>query len=440
MYQAPRGTEDILPEEQPYWRYIELKIADICHRYGYQRIDTPVFEETSLFTRGVGAGTDIVEKEMYTFEDKGGSSLTLRPEGTAPVCRAYLEHGMQSLPKPVKLYYFSSVFRYERPQAGRYRQHHQFGYEAIGEANPTIDAEVIEMAWQVFLSLKLERLKLKLNSIGCKECRPGYLEILKGYYEKHAANLCPDCTVRIKKNPLRVLDCKNPGCQRIADAAPRSVDYLCPACEAHFSSVKKYLGLYLIPFDIDHRLVRGLDYYTRTVFEIQPEEEGGQSTIGGGGRYDGLIEELGGPSTPALGFATGIERIILNLKRQGVTVPSLPEPQVFIASLGEPARDVAVRLGAVLRKMGLRTIISVGEKSLKAQMKHADSLGARKTFILGEEELKSMAVTVRDMTTSEQKTVPLSQLAGVLEELQEPSRLPLPLDRLQELLETVKNL
>jgi histidyl-tRNA synthetase len=293
-------------------------VVNISQLYGYERIDGPVFEDTQLFSRSVGEGTDIVQKEMYTFLDKGGNKLTLRPEGTASVCRAYLEHGMHNLQQPVKLYYIASIFRYERPQAGRYRQHYQFGCEAIGDGDPTLDAEVIDMAWQFFMSLGINKISLNLNSIGCKECRPQYLTTLKDYYAKHITQLCPDCTLRLERNPLRLLDCKKSLCQKAATFAPKSVNYLCPQCNEHFNRLKKYLELLDLPFVINHCLVRGLDYYTRTVFEIQPEQEGSQSALGGGGRYDDLIEELGGKHTPAIGFATGIERIIVNLKKHSV--------------------------------------------------------------------------------------------------------------------------
>ncbi len=414
MYQAPRGTTDILPGEQAYWRYIEQKAVSICQLYGYERIDTPVLEDTGLFTRSVGAGTDIVEKEMYTFEDRGGNSLTLRPEGTAPVCRAYLEHGMYNLPQPVKLYYLSPIFRYERPQAGRYRQHHQFGCEAIGDSDPALDAEVIDLAWQFMLSLGLSRFSLQLNSIGCKECRPSYLDILREYYATQNAKLCSDCNARIKRNPLRLLDCKNPGCQQVAEAAPKSIDNLCTPCKEHFARLQKYLGLLGFPFTLNHRLVRGLDYYTRTVFEIQPEVEGAQSTVVGGGRYDNLIEELGGRPTPALGFATGIERIIFNLKKQNIAVPSLPKPQVFIAHVGNDAKDEATKLASRLRQAGIGVIQATGSKSLKAQLRQANTLGAHYTVIVGEEELKMGTVILRDMTNAHQETVPLSQLPELL--------------------------
>ncbi len=414
MYQAPRGTADILPEEQAYWRYIEQKAVDSCRLYGYERIDSPTFEDTRLFTRSVGEGTDIVEKQMYTCEDRGGSLITLRPEGTAPVCRAYLEHGLHNLPQPVKLYYVASIFRYERPQAGRYREHHQFGCEAIGDGDPALDAEVIDMAWLFFLSLGLKGFSTQLNSIGCRQCRPQYLTMLKNYYADKAQNLCPDCRSRLHISPLRLLDCKNPTDQQIADSAPRSIDHLCPQCAEHFNQLKKYLGLLGLPFEINHRLVRGLDYYTRTVFEIQPEVEGAQSALGGGGRYDDLIEELGGKPTPAIGFATGIERIVLNLKSQNIPIPPLPKPEVFIAYVGDKVKDEAIKLAASLRQTGIGVIETLSNRSLKAQLRQANSLNARYAVIIGEEEVKTGTVILRDMNTSEQKTVPLSELAGRL--------------------------
>jgi histidyl-tRNA synthetase len=414
LYRAPRGTSDILPEEQAYWRYIEQKVADIAKLYGYERIDAPVFEDTRLFTRSVGEDTDIVKKEMYTFEDRGGNQLTLRPEGTAPVCRAYLEHGMSNLPQPVKLYYIASIFRYERPQAGRYRQHYQFGFEAIGDDDPALDGEVIDMAWQFLSTVNLRHLSLQINSIGCQKCRPNYIVALKDYYANRIPDLCPDCKTRLKRNPLRLLDCKKPACQQIADSAPKSIDYLCPECDEHFSRLKRYLELLDLPYLVNNHLVRGLDYYTRTVFEIQPEGGGAQSTLVGGGRYDDLIEELGGKPTPALGFAAGIERIILNLKKQNVAVPPLPKPRVFIAYLGDEARDEAIKLASTLRRVGIGVIEALGDKSLKAQLRQANTIGAHYAVIIGEQELKTGTVIVRDMTSAEQRTVAIAQLQGLL--------------------------
>ena len=414
LYQAPRGTSDILPQEQAYWRYIEQKVAETAKLYGYERLDAPVFEDTGLFARSVGEDTDIVTKEMYTFADRGGNQLTLRPEGTAPVCRAYLEHGLYNLPQPVRLYYLASIFRYERPQAGRYRQHYQFGYEAIGDGDPALDAEIIDIAWQFLLSLKLKHLSLQINSIGCKKCRPKYVAALKAHYKSYARDLCPECQTRLGRNPLRLLDCKKPSCQKIAGSAPKTTGYLCPECEEHFRKLKKYLELLSLPYAVNHHLVRGLDYYTRTVFEIQPEGGGAQSTIVGGGRYDDLIEELGGKPTPAIGFAAGIERIILNLKKQNAPVPPLPKPRVFIAYLGDEAKEEAIKLASTLRREGIGVIEALGDKSLKAQLRQANSLGAPYAVIIGEQELKTGTVILRDMTSAEQETIPLKELAGRL--------------------------
>jgi histidyl-tRNA synthetase len=411
LYQAPRGTSDILPEEQAYWRFIEQRVAQSAQLYGYERIDTPAFEDTKLFSRSVGEDTDIVTKEMYTFEDRGSSSLTLRPEGTASVGRAYIEHGMHNQPQPVKLYYIASIFRYERPQAGRFRQHYQFGYEAIGDGDPALDGEVIDMAWRFFADMGLSRLRLQLNSIGCQQCRPAYVERLKDYYVGHALELCPECQTRLKRNPLRLLDCKQAACQKVAAAAPRSVDFLCEECAEHFNQLKRYLDLLKLPFNVDHSLVRGLDYYTRTVFEIQPEAAGSQSTLAGGGRYDDLIEELGGKPTPAIGFAAGMERLILNLKEQNIEIPPLPKPNVFIAFLGDEAKEAATKLAASLRDKGVGVISAMGEKSLKAQLRQANSLGVRYAVIIGEEEVRAGTATLRDMTSAEQKTMPISQLS-----------------------------
>ncbi|MFP4641789.1 MAG: histidine--tRNA ligase [Dehalococcoidia bacterium] len=406
MYRAPRGTFDILPEQQAYWQYIRSKVAEICQLYGYERIDPPIFESSGLFVRSIGDDTDIVEKEMYTFEDRGGDQLTLRPEGTAPVCRAYLEHGMYNLPQPVRLYYIGPLFRYERPQAGRYRQHWQFGVEAIGEADAAIDAEIIDMAWSLYRSIGLQDLVLKLNSIGCRECRPRYLEALKEYYSQNFDRLCPDCKRRLDRNPLRILDCKNETCMPLAEQAPRSIDYLCDDCAEHFRLLMRYLEILGLEPEIDHRLVRGLDYYTRTVFEIQPHtEEGAQSTIGGGGRYDGLIEELGGKPTPAVGFATGIERMVVNMKRQGLEIPSASRSEAFVAFLGQEAKEKAVECAGRMRREGISAILASGNRSLKAQLRQANTFGASFAVIIGEDELRDGVVMLRDMSEGGQQRV-----------------------------------
>ena len=417
MHKAPRGTFDILPQEHAYWKYVEEKAASLCQLYGYQPLSTPVFEDAQIFTKTVAGGTDIVDKEMYIFEDKSGQELALRAEGTAPVCRAYLEHGLFNLPQPVKLYYIGPAFRYERPQAGRYRQHHQFGFEALGEADPALDAEVIEMARQFFYSLGLSQFVIQLNSIGCKLCRPGYLEVLRKHYSDYADHLCADCQARLVKNPLRLLDCKKPSCQEIAKTAPKITNYLCSECQLHFQSVQKYLKAMRIPFQLNPRLVRGLDYYTRTVFEVEPRDKGGQSTLGGGGRYDNLIKELGGKPTPAVGFAAGLERIILNLQKQKLDIPALPKPDAFIAYLEEEAKIEAMKLASELRKAGIAVIMATGDKSLRGQLRQANSLGIAYALILGEQEISQRNVMLRDMRNGEQKTIPLAEVAGFLKRL-----------------------
>jgi histidyl-tRNA synthetase len=418
LYKSPRGTADILPEDQKYWRFIESRAEQVCRLYGYQRLDTPVFEESQLFTRSIGEGTDIVTKEMYVFKDQSDNSLALRPEGTAPVCRAYVEHGMDNQPQPVKLFYMAAIFRYERPQAGRYRQHHQFGCECIGDASPLIDAEVIDMACRYFDSLGLTDYSLQLNSIGCQSCRPIYLENLKNYYAGHIDELCEDCSTRYQKNPLRLLDCKKASCQRVADNSPKSSEHLCPECQQHFQELQRYLDLLELAYSINHRLVRGLDYYSRTVFEIQPAEEGSQSALGGGGRYDNLIEAIGGKSTPAIGFGSGIERVILNLKKQNINIPDLPGPRVYIASLGQEAKEAALRLTADLRRHDIPSLASSGEKSLKAQLRQANGFSVEYTAIIGEDEVKNDMVTLRNMQTGEQQTMPASAVIKILWESQ----------------------
>ncbi len=418
MYKAPRGTGDLLPQEQAYWGYVLQKAADIARQYGYQRIDTPMFEDTRLFSRSIGEGTDIVEKEMYTFQDKGGDSLTLRPEGTAPVCRAYMEHGMSSLPQPVRLYYFAQVFRYERPQAGRFRQHHQVGFEAIGDGSPLVDVELIEMAWRFLESLGLRGLTLHINSIGDGDCRPKFVAALRDYYADRVHDLCGDCRQRLERNPLRLLDCKKESCFPLGEGAPRSTDYLCPPCNEHFASLRSYLTTLGLPFNINNRLVRGLDYYTRTVFEIQPPEEGAQSTVAGGGRYDGLIQELGGKPTPGSGFATGIERIILNLKRQGIAPPEAPPPEVLFAYVSDVTKKKAVQLASLARRSGITALMAGGSRSLKSQLRQANAWNARYAIIVGENPSSGISLTVKEMTTGEQwEEVPEQEFSALLKRI-----------------------
>ena len=417
MYRAPRGTADILPEEQRYWRYVEAEAREIARRYGYGRLDTPVFEHSNLFVRGVGQVTDIVEKEMYTFQDRGGDYVALRPEGTAPVCRAYLEHGMRNLPQPVRMYYFCPVFRYDRPQAGRFRQHHQFGVEALGDGDPSVDAEVIEMAWQLMKGLGLRDLTLLINSIGDPQCRPAYLERLKAYYASRLERLCRDCAERLERNPLRLLDCKQPTCTDMAREAPQTVESLCQECRDHWERLLSYLQKLEIPFTVEPKLVRGLDYYTRTVFEIQPPEEGGQSNICGGGRYDGLIQELGGPPTPGIGFGAGLERMILNIKRQNAPVPEGDFISVVVAHLGDAAKETAMSLASELRSRGVGAVLAPAGRSLKSQMRYANSLGIPYALILGEDEMKNGSVILRDMSRGEQREAPIQEAAQELEAL-----------------------
>ena len=409
MFQAPRGTSDHLPEEQKYWRYIESKALDVAARFGFGRIDTPTFEDSNLFIRSVGEGTDIVEKEMYTFEDRGGDSVTLRPEGTAPVCRAYLEHGMHNLPQPVRMYYFCPVFRYERPQAGRFRQHHQFGVEVLGDADPSVDAEVIEVAWDLMTNLGLKDINLLVNSIGDAECRPAYVSKLKDYYSGLSANLCTDCKGRLERNPLRLLDCKVETCHALGNDAPQSSENLCEACLEHWTKLLSYLDKMQLPYQVDHRLVRGLDYYSRTVFEVQPEDGGGQSTICGGGRYDGLISQLGDRDIPGIGFATGLERLTLNLKRSEVPVPDEPSPRYLVANVGDDARIAALDLSVRLRRAGVGAILSSGTRGLRGQMRQANALSIPYVLVLGDDEIEKGEVVVRDMESSVQESKPLEQ-------------------------------
>ncbi len=410
-YKAPRGTQDILPDDQPYWDLVRRTAERLCLAFGYARLETPVFEDASLFTRGVGEVTDIVQKEMYVFEDRGGQPLALRPEGTAPVCRAYLQHGMHVLPQPVRLWYWSPIFRYDRPQAGRYRQHTQFGIEAIGEADPSVDAEVIELLWRLYEELGLTGLTLHLNSIGDLVCRPRYLDVLRQYYGDKLKLVCNDCEGRYQRNPLRLLDCKQERCQPVIAGAPPFTDYLCDACAEHFQRLRSHLEDVGIPYALNPRLVRGLDYYTRTVFEVQPPDEGAQSSIGGGGRYDGLIEELGGRPTPGIGFGCGVERVIINLKRRELPVPDAQRPRVFVAFQTAAARSQAFRLASELRRKGLPAVAAGGQRSLKAQMRQADALGAAYAAIIGERELRDGVVALRRLADGTQETVPLADVA-----------------------------
>ncbi len=410
---APKGTYDILPEDQPLRRWVISRAEEVFQRYGYSRIDTPMFEETRLFSRGVGESTDIVRKEMYTFTDLGGRSMTLRPEGTAPVARAYMEHGMHTLPQPVKLYYHCAMFRYESPQSGRYRQHYQLGVEAFGSEAPEIDAEVIGVLAALYRELGLEGLELRLNSMGCRECRPAYGSALRGFLTEHAGDFCGECVERAHLNPLRTFDCKVPTCRAALEAAPRLTEHLCSACAAHHARVQECLAVQGISFGADHTLVRGMDYYTRTTFEFQSSLLGAQSGVGGGGRYDDLVEAIGGPPTPGVGFGTGIERILLALARSGVTSPTPRRPLVYLVALSAEARDEVFALAHDIRSQGVVADLDYMTRSVKGQMKQANRSGARYAFIVGEQELAEGTVTVRDLMSGEEKCLPKTEAVTV---------------------------
>ncbi|MGI6376067.1 MAG: histidine--tRNA ligase [Anaerolineae bacterium] len=415
MYTAPRGTIDILPEDQPYWDLLRAEIQRVTEQFGYQRIDVPCFEETSLYVRGVGEGTDIVDKEMYSFQDKGGRDITLRPEFTAGIVRAYIEHGMRTLPQPVKLYTIGPIFRYERVQAGRYRQHTQFDIECIGEQDPAVDLEVMSLAWQLYANLGFKGLAFQLNSTGCPRCRPAYVERLVAYYQGHVDDICADCKRRLQRNPLRLLDCKNASCQPIIAGAPHTSDYLCDECADHFRTLTGYLDALQRPYTINHRLVRGLDYYTKTVFEVWAEGIGSQNAVCGGGRYDGLAAELDGPPTPGIGFGSGMERLVLAMKEQGLAAPSTPAPQVVLVHLGQPAKTAAVVLLQQLLSRGVRAQIGFGDRSMRSQMRGANRLGARYALIIGEQELHEGVAVLNDLTGEQpERRLPLAEAAAAV--------------------------
>jgi len=405
-----RGTKDILPEEQPYWQWIRDKVREIGEMYGFKRIDTPIIEETSLFTRSIGEGTDIVEKEMYSFIDQGRERITLRPEGTAPIARAYIEHGMINRPQPVKLYYLGPFFRHDRPQAGRYRQFWQFGFEIIGEDHPVVDSELILLAHSIYKEFGLD-VNIQVNSIGCQECRREYERILTTYYRPRRGILCDNCKKRLTKKPLRLLDCKEKECQEVAKQAPQIVDYLCENCKNHFMQVLEYLDDLEISYTLNPYLVRGLDYYTRTVFEIWPDEERGtQSALGGGGRYNNLIGSLGGRPVPAVGFACGIERLINELKNNRVEPPSEEKIDIFVAQLGNRARRKCLKLFEFLRQKGIKVGESLSKNSLKSQLEVANKKGVKFTLIIGQKEIMDNTVLIRDMENGIQEIVDYNKI------------------------------
>ena len=411
---APRGTNDILPDKVGEWNYVEGKIRDLCRRDGDEELRTPMFEQTERFHRGIGEGTDVVDKEMYTFEDRGGRSITLRPENTASAVRAYLQNKLYGDSSLVKLFYIGSMFRYDRPQAGRMREFHQFGIEALGEENPAVDAEVILVAIDFLQSLGLKDLSLSLNSVGCPKCRPAYRKALQDYFRPHLGELCDDCKSRFDRAPLRILDCKVDADKPFLAGAPNITDCLCDECKEHFANVQAYLTEAGVSFTLDPRLVRGLDYYTKTAFEIKYAPLGAQSAVAGGGRYDGLIEEIGGKPTPAVGFATGLERVLLALEKQNLVPPADEHTDVFVVALGDAAQAPAFKLLEDCRHAGLTANMDYAGRSMKAQMKQANKHHARYALILGEDEVANGTVQVKDMEKSEQKSVALEDVIGVL--------------------------
>ncbi|OGN27984.1 MAG: histidine--tRNA ligase [Candidatus Yanofskybacteria bacterium RIFCSPLOWO2_01_FULL_49_17] len=414
--QSVKGMHDILPEDQKYWRYVQKKAEQLLEYYGFERMSTPVLEQAELFIRSAGEGSDIVDKEIYTLKTKGGDTLALRPEATAPVVRAYLENGMNVRPHPVKLYLIEPMFRHDEPQAGRYRQFHQVNVETIGDASEAVDAELIFLGYKLLESLGLENFNVQINSIGDQNCRPAYLKALKDYFKNRSKKLCADCKVRMKENVLRILDCKEEGCKEAAKEAPQMVDFLDESCRLHFKHVLEFLDEAKVPYILNPYLVRGLDYYTRTIFEFVPDEPpaGGaasQSTLLAGGRYDRLIEQLGGAKTPAAGWAIGIERIILAMKEKDVHVPeSGPKPKVFLVQLGEAPKRKALPLFESFRKAGIEAKSSLGRDSIKSQLRIAHRLDVRFALIFGQKEALEGTIILRDMDSSIQETIPLEKI------------------------------
>lgn len=406
IIQKVRGMRDILPNEQKYFKVLRDAFENACDHSGFQQIYTPTVESTNLFARTVGKGTDIVDKEMYTFKDKSNNSITLRPEGTASIARAYLEGGMTSLPQPVKLYYEMPMFRYDRPQANRYREHWQFGAEVLGEKSPLIDVTVIALAIRVVKSAGLQNISLQLNSIGCPSCRPKYKKVLLSYLKQNEKKLCPDCKRRMKTNPLRVLDCKVPSCVEIASEAPQSINNLCNSCHEHLKVILEYLDELDIMYDLNPRLVRGLDYYVRTVFEIWSESEGGSAALGGGGRYDGLTELLGGKSVSGIGFGLGADRIVAEMMAQNISLPEARPVEVFVAQLGEEAKKKCYRLLFDLQQAGIGAESLLDKGSISDQLKAANRFGVPYTLIIGQKEAFSDTVIIKDMHSGAQEVYP----------------------------------
>lgn len=408
---AIKGTLDTLPSESYKNQYVEQAMKEIAENYGFFEIRTPVFEHTELFSRGVGETTDVVQKEMYTFNDKGGRSITLRPEGTAGAARAYLENGLFNEASPQKMCYITSCYRYEKPQAGRLREFHQFGIENFGSASPASDAEIIALGNEIFNFLNVKNISLQINSIGCPECRKEYHKALKAYFEARKGELCDTCLERLDKNPMRILDCKSPVCKEIASGAPVTIDYLCDDCKNHFEGVKKYLNTMNISFSVNPKIVRGLDYYTRTVFEFVSNEIGAQGTVCGGGRYDGLIEELGGTHTPACGFGLGLERILLLMEAQKAPFPRQKKCDLYVVSMNEAASLKACEIVSFLREEGIPAQFDVVGRSLKAQMKFANKIGSSFTLVLGESEIETGKAKLKNMESGNETDVDLTTFA-----------------------------
>lgn len=404
---AIKGTKDVLPNESYKNQYIEATCFGVAENFGYKEMRTPVFEHTELFQRGVGDTTDVVQKEMYTFDDKGGRSITLRPEGTAGAARAFLENGLSNEALPQKICYLTSCYRYEKPQAGRLREFHQFGIECFGATSPLADAEMISLAKQIFDELGVKDLHLELNSIGCPECRAEYHKALKEYFSQYKDKLCDTCNDRLERNPMRILDCKSPVCSEIAKGAPVVLDYLCDECREHFQKVKSYLDAANIEYIVNPQIVRGLDYYTKTVFEFVSDAIGSQGTVCGGGRYDGLLEELGGQHTPSLGFAMGLERLQLVMEAQGCNFPEPSKPDLFIVAMGEKATLKTVEIAKDMRDEGFSVVYDLNGRSLRAQMKYADKLGAKFNVVIGDNEVENKVVSLKDMATGESSEINL---------------------------------
>ena len=402
-----KGTEDVLPKQSYRWQFIENIMREESRAYGFKELRTPVFEHTELFARGVGQTTDVVQKEMYTFDTKGGESVTLRPEGTAGAARAVLEHSLENEGLPIKASYFVSCYRYEKPQAGRLREFHQFGIEEFGTQSPVADAEIICLAQSVLDRLGLDQIHLELNSIGCPECRAKYNQALRDYFSQYKDKLCGTCLTRLEKNPMRLLDCKSPDDQAIAKDAPVITDYLCEDCENHFTEVKKYLDAAGVAYNVNPKIVRGLDYYTKTVFEFITDCIGAQGTVCGGGRYDGLIEELGGKHTPSLGFAMGLERLLMVMDAQGIEIPNNDSCALYIATMGDDAKVKAFELLRRVRESGLTAETDVVGRGLRAQMKYADKIGAKYSMVLGDNEIAENKAKVKNMDSGEQTELAL---------------------------------